>query len=132
MIGKRLILLRGSRTQQEIADALGISRARYSHYENGRNEPDLATLNHMAEFFQVTADYLLGRNEAYVKEEKTDYERRFIKDIQELSELFQIDPDSYRFWIEYRKATEENRKYFLQLWKVMMELERKKNSSKGI
>lgn len=132
MIGKRLILLRGSRTQQEIADALGISRARYSHYENGRNEPDLAALNHMAEFFQVTVDYLLGRNETYVKEDRSDYEGRFIKDIQELSELFQMDPDSYRFWLEYRKATEENRKNFLQLWKVMMELERKKNSSKGI
>lgn len=132
MIGERLILLRGSRTQQEIADALGISRARYSHYENGRNEPDLATLNHMAEFFQVTVDYLLGRNETYVKEGRSDYEGRFIKDIQELTEMFQIDPDSYRFWLEYRKATEENRKNFLQLWKVLMEMERKKNSSKGI
>lgn len=38
-IGKRLIELRGSRTQQEIADAVNISVSAYSMYENGQRIP---------------------------------------------------------------------------------------------
>lgn len=38
-IGRRLIELRGSRTQQEIADAVNISVSAYSMYENGQRIP---------------------------------------------------------------------------------------------
>ncbi|MCY7911880.1 helix-turn-helix transcriptional regulator, partial [Bacillus haynesii] len=36
MLGGRLKSLRGKRTQEEVAKQIGVSRARYSHYENGR------------------------------------------------------------------------------------------------
>lgn len=61
MLGKKLKELRGSRTQQEIANAIGISRARYSHYENDLREPDFETLKQLAQFHNVPIDYLLGR-----------------------------------------------------------------------
>lgn len=38
-IGKRLTDLRGGRTQQEVADACGISVSAYSMYENGQRIP---------------------------------------------------------------------------------------------
>lgn len=44
MLGGRLKSLRGKRTQEEVAKQIGVSRARYSHYENGRSEPDYETL----------------------------------------------------------------------------------------
>jgi transcriptional regulator with XRE-family HTH domain len=62
MLGKQLAKLRGERTQQEIADKLGISRARYSHYENDRVQPDNDLLKIMAQFFDVTIDYLLEKS----------------------------------------------------------------------
>lgn len=61
MIGQRLKELRGKRTQIEIANAIGISRASYSHYENGIREPDNEILSKIADFYQVTVDELLGR-----------------------------------------------------------------------
>lgn len=63
MIGGRLKSLRGKRTQEEIASHIGVSRARYSHYENGRSEPDYDTLQKLADYFQVTTDYLLTGKE---------------------------------------------------------------------
>lgn len=39
VIGKRLIELRGSRTQAEVANALNISVSAYSMYENGQRVP---------------------------------------------------------------------------------------------
>lgn len=61
LLGKRLKELRGKRIQQEIADSLGISRGRYSHYENEHVQPDNEMLQKMADIHKVTVDYLLGR-----------------------------------------------------------------------
>jgi transcriptional regulator with XRE-family HTH domain len=63
LLGKRLVELRGSRTQQYIANQLGISRARYSHYENNYVQPDHALLKKMAAFYHVSIDYLLNRSD---------------------------------------------------------------------
>lgn len=63
ILGERLKKLRGKRTQEDISSSLGLSRARYSHYENDRVEPDTETLNKMADFYNVTIDYLLGRTD---------------------------------------------------------------------
>ncbi len=60
-LGDRLKLLRGKRTQEDVSKTLGLSRARYSHYENNRVEPDTEILNRMADYFNVSVDYLLGR-----------------------------------------------------------------------
>lgn len=62
MIGQKLKNLRNARnrTQDEVAKALGTSRAAYSHLENDRNQPDNETLVKLASYFEVTTDYLLG------------------------------------------------------------------------
>lgn len=64
MLGKRLAYLRGSLTQDEVAGSLGISRARYSHYETGRSEPDTEILGKIAVFFKSSTDYLLGLSDS--------------------------------------------------------------------
>lgn len=46
-------------TQQEIADALGITRSRYSNYENGINEPSLDILIRLSKLFNCSIDDLL-------------------------------------------------------------------------
>lgn len=71
MFGERLRLLRKemNRTQQQIADSLGITRAAYSHFENGRNEPDSSTISKLADIFGVTTDYLYGRSDVKLSNE---------------------------------------------------------------
>ena len=48
-------------TQKEAADALGISPNTYKNYEQGMREPNNDMLCKLADYFQVTTDYLLGR-----------------------------------------------------------------------
>lgn len=62
-LGKRLKSLRGTKTQEEVSEKIGISRASYSHYENDRVEPDAEILSKMADVYNVTVDYLLGRTD---------------------------------------------------------------------
>lgn len=64
MFRERLRQLRNSKgmTQEELALNLGINKSTYSGYENDR-EPDFTTLLHIASYFNVTVDYLLGVSE---------------------------------------------------------------------
>ncbi|WP_339234539.1 helix-turn-helix transcriptional regulator [Oceanobacillus sp. FSL W7-1281] len=48
-------------SQEEVAKKLNVSASGYGYYEQGRNEPSLETLYKIAEFFQVSIDYLLGK-----------------------------------------------------------------------
>ncbi|MFR1300825.1 helix-turn-helix domain-containing protein [Eubacterium callanderi] len=63
MLNERLKALRESYdklSQKEIAEKIGISRERYNQYETGKRNPDYETLISIAQFFDVTTDYLLG------------------------------------------------------------------------
>ena len=63
MLGKRLRALRKARglTQQELGELLGVSASAVGMYEQGRREPDLATLVKLADIFGVSVDHLIGR-----------------------------------------------------------------------
>lgn len=62
-MGNRLRELRGDRRQAEIAKALGIGNSSYTMYENDQREPNYTLLCKIAEFYEVSTDYLLGRTE---------------------------------------------------------------------
>lgn len=48
-------------SQAEIAKILNTSQQNYNRYENGKIEPDLKTLYKLADFFNVSLDYLCDR-----------------------------------------------------------------------
>ena len=60
---RTLSLLRREKgaSQREAAGALGISQALLSHYENGLREPGLTFVAKACDYYNVSADYLLGR-----------------------------------------------------------------------
>ena len=60
---RSLSLLRQEKgiSQRQAAAALGISQALLSHYENGVREPGLAFVVRACDFYNVSADFLLGR-----------------------------------------------------------------------
>lgn len=62
-IGKLLASLRAEKGiyQKELAAYLNVSIGTISNYENGIHSPDLTTLCRLADYFNVSADYLLER-----------------------------------------------------------------------
>ena len=50
-------------TQQQIAQALGIKYQVYARYENGENEMPMHHYIALADFYGVSLDYLVGRDE---------------------------------------------------------------------
>ncbi len=66
ILSERLKTLREGRRiyQKEMAELLGLSLRGYQCYEADESEPKLATLIAIADYYQVSIDYLVGRTDA--------------------------------------------------------------------
>lgn len=67
ILSQNLSSLRKKRgiSQKSAASQLGISQALLSHYEKGIRECSLEFLGKLADFYNVSTDYLLGREDTY-------------------------------------------------------------------
>lgn len=86
--GKRLKTLRTEKNlkQSELADILELSTSTIGMYEQGRRYADLDTLKKIAEYFDVSVDYLIGRTDIKKFED-------FPPEVRRIANLFAgIDP----------------------------------------
>lgn len=72
--GDRLRSLRENRglSQKELADRLNINRSTYARYETSSTQPDYDILDALANFYDVSVDYLLGRTNSYQTQTKEE------------------------------------------------------------
>ncbi|WP_018249756.1 helix-turn-helix domain-containing protein [Orenia marismortui] len=101
MFKKRIRQLRKENklTQQQLADKIGVGRATIAGYETKGKEPGYDTLTKLAEIFDVSVDYLLGRTDIKkavpsspkipddVQKLLSDEENRFIADLLQKEEI---------------------------------------------
>lgn len=91
-----------SLTQEQLAEAMGVSGAAVSKWENGQCAPDLSLLTALADFFEVSVDRLLGhtlranRLEAMLQELESLADRRESEAATALAEdILRCYPNSY-------------------------------------
>lgn len=93
--GERLKELRETMglTQMELSEELKLARLIISTYELNKKEPSVSHLLLISEYFQVSVDYLLGRDAC-----------QFSKDVQKpLSEFL----EKYCFYLDGEPATKD-------------------------
>lgn len=97
--GERLKSLRKSKkmTQIELSRVLGVDHTTISKWESGIYETDFETAQRIAQYFGVSADYLLGKENQEVKNltetEILDYQKIIDASRRKLE---QGKPDTYR------------------------------------
>lgn len=96
-IGERLKRARERKNlkQTQVMKKTGINNKTLSGYENDVSEPDVDTVNKLADIYEVSVDWLYGRGE----QNKEAYVEEFIK--------------------EYNNLQEEDQEYILGLLKRM-------------
>jgi transcriptional regulator with XRE-family HTH domain len=70
-------------TQAEVGEAVGVVGNSISNYEQGRSVPDADMLSRLADFFQVSVDYLLGRTDIpqpYLRENPMEQMSKLIEE----------------------------------------------------
>ena len=89
-------------TQQQMADIFGIQRPTYSRYENGERQPDFDLLIAISKYFNVSVDYLLGKeNEPTLDEQLEGVEFALFGEIHELTDEEKEDILSY---VKFKKS----------------------------
>lgn len=65
LLSDNLVLLRSLKglSQEQIAEAIGISRQSYAKWEQGETSPDIDKCDRLAKFYGVTIDSLVHQNE---------------------------------------------------------------------
>lgn len=111
MLGNKLQQLRHNKklTQEELAKALDISRGTYAHYEINKRQPDYGTLHKIADFFDVSVDYLLGRTNTPSPPEKKQ-SRHVIEIEADLSPESQEELKKFAELLKIKEMAEHNKK----------------------
>lgn len=87
--GERLAALRKEKgiSQAQLAKMLNMGQSTIAMYERNKRRPDPETLERLADFFQVSVDYLLGRTDS---RERLKY--TLTEDTQDLVTLLLLEP----------------------------------------
>ena len=77
-------------SQQQLADVIMVSQQSINKYENHNVEPEISTMIKIANYFNVSVDYLVGRTEIrdiVTKEKMSDLSDSEVKVIEGLRKL---------------------------------------------
>lgn len=108
VLGDRIKSLRESENiqQNEFAKKIGVSNVVLSRYESGERKPDYDTLVTIADYFNVTIDYLLGRSNTPNMSEQEEFQS------------FANDPELER-WYKELPNSEEDLQALKQMWEII-------------
>jgi len=97
LVGKRIkdMRLEKGMSQQELGDLIGVTKVSICGYENGTRTPSLETFGILADIFETTTDYLLGREVSVVNEEGNEYIGSISRDDIEIIQELRHYPNLY-------------------------------------
>jgi transcriptional regulator with XRE-family HTH domain len=101
-LGTKIIKLRQDKgiTQEELAKLIPVDQSMISYYEKNKKKPSTEVLEKIADIFDVSVDYLLGRtDDPRPVEEITDAHQR-------IEDALADDPDAedlLNFWMELKE-----------------------------
>lgn len=96
MISENLKQLRKlkNKTQKQMAKLLNVSQNAYCKYELGATEPNIDTLKFLANYFDVSVDYIVG-NDIKDKTVYTEEQRQIFNMVVNLNEINTLKAYSY-------------------------------------
>lgn len=114
MLGSRLKALRtkNNLTQKQLAQKINVTHVSISGYESGNRSPDTDTLQKLADYFEVSTDYLLGRtNTPETSTKSQNDEAEF--------QAFINDPELQVWYKELPKSDEEELRKLRTIWEMI-------------
>ncbi|WLR54318.1 helix-turn-helix transcriptional regulator [Mesobacillus subterraneus] len=76
-------------TQEELGSKINVTKVSISGYENGNRTPDTDTLQKIADLFDVSTDYLLGRSDT--------------TNVSVAGEIIELTPEELKVFEEMKK-----------------------------
>jgi len=129
MFGDRLKELRKERklNQSEVGDALGLSASAIGMYEQNRRTPDPEILKKIAEYFNVSIDYLLGRTniaDPYIPESYAEKNKAATRDLMQYENFIE---HAGEFFMDDRIPEEDKEALFRDISDLFWKFKEKKS-----
>lgn len=99
------LLKQQKKTQKDLTDFLGITKNAFTNWKNGNNTSYLKKLPEIADFFNVTTDYLLGKSKYKTADEKEFSELEFAL----LGEIHDLTQEEQQKILEFARFTKSQR-----------------------
>ncbi|MBE7012304.1 MAG: helix-turn-helix transcriptional regulator [Ruminococcaceae bacterium] len=93
-------------SQQQLADIIGVSQQSINKYENHNVEPNIETLSLLADYFETSVDFIIGRTEINRK-------------IQEV-EIYALNEEEKKVIDSFRQLDKSDREIILSLSKRLI------------
>lgn len=110
-------------SQQQLGEAMNVTKVSISGYETGNRRPDTDTLQRLADYFHVSTDYLLGRStimEYHASYASTEPLQEITEDDIAVLQQLQTYP------VMYQKLKKEPIKQIEQLYRMWEFIEKEK------
>ncbi|SHH74638.1 helix-turn-helix domain-containing protein [Virgibacillus chiguensis] len=113
--GDRLKKLRevNNLSQQQLADKFNINRSTYARYELNQTQPDFEILKKLADFYEVTVDYILGHETQ--KNDITYFKNKIAEEFPDIDLMFKDmesltaeDMKEVYEYIKFKKSQKNN------------------------
>lgn len=127
MFSQRIKLLRKEKklTQQNLADFLEVRRSTYGEYERGKIMPPYDKIQRLADYFNVSVDYLMGATNFKTLDEKIDtIAKRDITDIKQALNLLieELEEDNTIVKFDGLELSQETKQLFISSLKTTIQL----------
>ncbi|MBM7623748.1 transcriptional regulator with XRE-family HTH domain [Sporohalobacter salinus] len=126
---KRLKKLRNEKGvyQKELAKIIGVSRPTITQYESGQRKPDHETLSKIADYFDVSIDYLLGRTDERKSADKIKQALSDDEDLQEFWEQLSTREDLKLMFKQTKDLSPESIHRIIEIVKIIEDEERERH-----
>lgn len=104
----RELRLKAGLKQEDLIKRFNLSSGRYSQYETGKRKPDYDLLIELADFYNVSLDYLLGRTSdpsPLVKEKTPSYQKEVMQDIEDITPEMATEVRQFISYLKHKKES---------------------------
>ncbi|MBB5356687.1 transcriptional regulator with XRE-family HTH domain [Anoxybacillus mongoliensis] len=129
--GKRLRFLRKRRnlTQKDLADRFNVGESTIGMYERDEREPSFEFVKQLADFFNVTTDYLLGRTDDPNPPGSDNEELGTLARINQLIKEYGIEQMGFFDIEKWKQLSEEEIEEIVKHFEWVVHKAREKNRS---
>lgn len=129
--GKRLRILRKNRnlTQKDLADRFNVGESTIGMYERDEREPSFEFVKQLADFFNVTTDYLLGRTDDPNPSESDNEELGTLARINQLIKEYGIEQMGFFDIEKWKQLSEEEIEEIVKHFEWVVHKAKEKNRS---
>ena len=107
----RELRLKAGLKQEDLIKRFNLSSGRYSQYETGKRKPDYELLIELADFYNVSLDYLLGRTNdpSPITQKKTpSYQEEVIQELEDITPEMASEIRQYISYLKHKKEAAAN------------------------